>query len=137
MEWRRCRWTRQRSRKATSRLLLVLRLQEVRRLFGQPVEQVPRLPEPAVVRRGAEHDDGYGIALGQPEERGEAVAGLADEARLPAHHVDIADTHETIGAVDGEGAPVRRDLVLGRAHDRRDAIVRRGKRDEPGQVVGR
>ena len=63
MEWRRCRWTRQRCRRATSNALARLTAadlpcEDIGRLVGQPVEQVARLPEAAVVRRGAEDDDG-------------------------------------------------------------------------------
>src|SRR4051812_5585028 len=125
MEWRRCRWTRQRCRRAISsrcRLLRIL-LEDIARLVGEPVEQVARLPEAAVVRRGAEDDDSdVVIAFGQSEERREAVAGLADEAGLPTHHFDLTAAHEPVGAVNRERAPVGGHLVLGGPHDRRDPI---------------
>ena len=57
--------------------------EQVLRFAREPVEEVPCFPEAARVRLGAEHDDGdLRAALRQPEQRGEAVAGFADEAGL-------------------------------------------------------
>src|SRR5689334_5631740 len=93
--------------RAKSRPVLLLRFlflaEDVGRLVGQPVEQVPGLPEPAVVRAGAEDDDrDLMIALRQPQQRCQAVAGLADEAGLPRQDVDLAAAHQVIGVADGD-----------------------------------
>ena len=56
------------------RLLL---FEEVRRLAGEPVEQVPRFHEAAGVRLGAEDDDRHLLsALRQAQQRRQTVARL-------------------------------------------------------------
>src|SRR6476620_4169126 len=73
-----------------ARALFLLFDENVGRFLGEPVEEVTGFPEAAVVRRRAEHDDRDLIALRQPQQRRQAVAGLRDEAGLPTHDVDIA-----------------------------------------------
>src|SRR5215216_2530424 len=103
-------------------LLRVLLLgEDVRRLVREPVEQVPRFPEAAVVRTGAKHHHrNLMIALGQPQQRRQAVASLADEAGFSAEDVDFPATHQMIGVADGDRAPARMRGVAGGPHDWRE-----------------
>src|SRR3954463_2960929 len=142
MEWQRCRWTRQLYRRATNNpnplpgLILQLFFGEERGCFlGEPIEEVARLPESAGIRLRAEHHDGNLIvALRQPEECREAIAGLADETGLAPYHIHSFHD-ETVRAVDADSAAVRLDGVSGCLHDRSDALIRGCKRDQARQVV--
>jgi hypothetical protein len=89
---------------------------DVRRLVGQPVEQVPRFPEAPVVRAGAEHHDrDLVIALRQAQQRRQAVAGLGDEAGLAAEDVHFPAATRWL---------VLRMLIVATARARRVAAVR-------------
>ena len=106
---------------------------------GRPVEQVARFHEAAGVRARAEdHDGDVMAALRQAQHRGQAVARLGDEPGLPRPHIDVAAAQQMVGAVERDrplAAAV--DRVFVGAHDRRDALVLRGVRDQPRHVVGR
>src|SRR6476619_585597 len=142
MEWPRCRSTRPRCRKATSkgsaRLVLQLFFGEKRgRFFGQPIEEMASLPETAWIGLRAEDDKGdLIVALRQSKQGGETIARFADEAGLSSD--DIHSFHDqAVGAVDVDLPAVRVDGIRRRLHDRRDAFIRGSKRDQAGEVVRR
>src|SRR5438132_2399521 len=86
-------------------LLLRLRLRREERR-GQPCKEVLRLHEPPGIRPRAQDDDGdLLVALGQTQQRRQAVAGLRDEAGLPRQDVDVLAAQEMIRAVERESAP--------------------------------
>ena len=64
------------------------------------------------------------LSSGQPEQRREAVAGLADEARSCRRARRCSPVlSSSVGAVDGHRPPTRPERVLRRAHDARDQLV--------------
>src|SRR5437016_1114170 len=69
---------------------------------------MPGLPEPAVVRGRAEHDDGDRVALRQTQQCGQAVAGLADEIRsslaAKVMRCDRSNADETLLAFRPDGS---------------------------------
>src|SRR5215471_5276838 len=119
-------------------LLLNLFLRhQVPALRLEPREQMTHFPEAAVVRVGAENDDGDGVALREAQKRGEAVARLGNESGLRAKDVHVSIAHEVIRAVDRNHPAAGRDAVIRGAHDRPDPLVARGERDQVREVERR
>src|SRR5438128_10954350 len=90
-------------------LLLRLRLfwrEERRRLRRQPREQVLRFHEAPGIRPRAQNDDGdLLVALGEAQQRRQAVARLRDEARLPRQDIHVLTAEQMIRAVERDRAP--------------------------------
>src|SRR5688572_16956848 len=80
-------------------LLLVL-AEQLGGLLRHPVHQVLGFPEAARVRLGAEHDDRDGAPLRKLEERGEAIASLADEAGFSPYNFHIGSAEQAVRVVD-------------------------------------